>query len=83
MELVLVMPATNSTSERCFSKLRLILTNLGTRMSNKEEIDSLVIVGIAKDFVLRNPIPENIFAVPKTNASSKVPKCFGTFKSIP
>ena len=36
VELVLLMPATNSTSKRCFSKLRLILTHLRTRMSQKD-----------------------------------------------
>jgi hypothetical protein len=82
VELVLVMPATNSTSERCFSKLRLILTHLRTAMTQKrlnhmmiftiykEEVDSLDIEEIAKYFVMRNPVRQRIFGTFKLDQGS-------------
>ena len=64
MKLLLVMPATNATSERSFSALRRIKTYLRSTMSqqrlnslmvlhaNKEKTDSLDLVQVAREFVV-------------------------------
>ena len=51
--LILVLPATNATSERSFSKLKLLKTYLRSTMSQ------------AKELVLRHSKRENIFEIPK------------------
>ena len=76
-ELVLVLPATNATSERSFSKLKLIKTYLRSSMTQKrlnhymvlgiykEHLDTIDLKELAKEFVLRCPRRENIFEIPK------------------
>ena len=76
-ELVLVLPATNATSERSFSKLKLIKTTNRASMSQerlnhymilgtyKEQLDNIDLKKLAKEFVLRKPRRENIFQIPK------------------
>jgi len=76
-ELVLVLPATNATSERSFSKLKLIKTTNRASMSQerlnhymilgtyKEQLDNMDLKKLAKEFVLRKPRRENIFQIPK------------------
>ena len=61
---VLVLPATNATSERSFSKLKLLKTYLRSTMSQarlnhymifsvyKEHVDILDLPALAKEFVL-------------------------------
>ena len=67
VKLILVMPATNSLSERSFSALRRIKNYLRStmtqkRMNNlmvmsvyKEEADNLDLINVANDFVAGNP----------------------------
>ena len=67
------MPATNATSERSFSKLKLVKTYLRSTMSKaylnhymmfsvyKENVDSLDLPDLAKEFVLRYPKRESFF----------------------
>ena len=76
-ELVLVLPATNATLERSFSKLKLIKTTNCASMSQerlnhymilgtyKEQLDNIDLKKHAKEFVLRKPRRENIFQIPK------------------
>ena len=64
IELILVLPATNATSERSFSKLKLLKTYLRSTMSQaslnnymmfsvyKEHVDTLDLPALAKEFVL-------------------------------
>ena len=65
LELVLVLPATNATSERNFSKIGLIKTPICSTMSHKEEVDKLNLKKLATDFVLNVPKHKNFFAVPE------------------
>ena len=83
LELVLVLPATNATSERCFSKLKLIKTYLRSRMTQqrlnhymifaiyKEYVDKLDIEALAAEFVQRCPRRENTFEIPKHLKTTK------------
>ena len=50
MELVLVLPATNSTSERGFSKMKLVKTYLRSTMT-QERLNHLMILSIYKEMV--------------------------------
>ena len=71
------MPATNSTTERNFSKLKLLKTYLRNSMTQKrlnhlmicaiyqEHLDDLDLEELAKEFVLRNSKRENVFHIPK------------------
>ena len=73
LELLLVMPATNATSERSFSALRRLKTYLRTTMSqlrlnnlmvlhvHKELTDSLDLKSIARSFVNANDSRKRIF----------------------
>ena len=66
-EIVLILPATNATSERSFSKLKLIKTHTRTSMLQerlnhymvlgiyKKHLDDIDLKKLAKEFVLRNP----------------------------
>ena len=77
LELVLVLPATNATSERNFSKMGLIKTPICSTMSHarlnhcvifsthKEKVDELNLKKLATDFVLNVPKLKNFFAVPE------------------
>ena len=81
LELVLVLPATNATSERNFSKMGLIKTPIRSTMSHerlnhcmifsthKEEVVKLNLKKLATDFVLNVPKRKNFFAVPEGNNS--------------
>ena len=72
-----MLPATNATSERNFSKMGLIKTPIRSTMSHerlnhcmifsthKEEVDKLNLKKIATDFVLNVPKHRNFFAVPE------------------
>ena len=63
MQLLLVMPATNATSERSFSALRRVKTYLRTTMTqqclnhlmvlhvHKTSTDALDLMGVAREFV--------------------------------
>ena len=76
LELVLVLQATNATSERNFSKMGLIKTPIRSTMSHerlnhcmifsthKEENDELNLKKIVTDFVLNVQKRKNFFAVP-------------------
>ena len=50
MKLILVMPATNATSERSFSALRRIKTYLRSTMK-QERLDSLIVLHVHKDLI--------------------------------
>ena len=50
MKLILVMPATNATSEQSFSALRRIKTYLRSTMK-QERLNSLMILHVHKDFI--------------------------------
>ena len=50
MELVLVLPATNSTSERGFSKMKLVKTYLRSTMT-QERLNHLMILSTYKEMV--------------------------------
>ena len=50
MKLILVMPATNSTSERSFSALRRIKTYLRSTMKQKR-LNSLMVSHVHKDLI--------------------------------
>ena len=70
IELILVLPATNATSERSFSKLKLHSTMSQARLNHymifsvyKEHVDTLDLPAPAKEFVLRYPKRENIFEI--------------------
>ena len=77
LELVLVLLATNATSERNVSKMGLIKTPIRSTMSHeplnhcmifsthKEEVDKLNLKKLASDFVLNVPKHKNFFAVPE------------------
>lgn len=66
VKLILVMPATNATSERSFSALHRLKTWLHSTTTqsrlnwymllhiHKEKTDALLIPSIAKEFILRN-----------------------------
>ena len=66
-EIVLILPATNATSERSFSKLKLSKTHTRTSMLQerlnhymvlgiyKKHLDDIDLKKLAKEFVLRNP----------------------------
>ena len=76
LELILVLPATNATSERTFSKLRLIKTYLRSTMTQgrlnhlmicaiyHEDLDNLDLEEMAFKFVERYPSRQHIFQVP-------------------
>ena len=76
-ELILVLPATNATSERTFSKLKLLKTYLRATMTQKrlnhlmicsiypEHLDDIDIEDLSKQFVLRNAKRETMFQIPK------------------
>ena len=76
-ELILVLPATNATSERTFSKLKLLKTYLRATMTQKrlnhlmissiypEHLEDLDIEDLSKQFVLRNAKRETMFQIPK------------------
>ena len=63
VKLLLVLPATNTTSERSFSTLRWVKTNLRTTMSlewlnnlmvfhvHKEQVDGMELKKVAREFV--------------------------------
>ena len=71
--LMLVMPAMNAVSERCFSALCRVNTSLRTITgqarinwcltlhAHKERTDALSMTSIANEFVSRNPSRMNIF----------------------
>ena len=80
LELILVLPATNATSERNFSKILLIKTPIRSIMSHerherlnhcmifpthKQEVDKLTLKKLATDFVLNVQKRKNFFAVPE------------------
>ena len=77
LELVLVLPATNATSERNFSKMSLIKTPIRSTMSHerlnhcmvfsthKEKVDDLNLTKLATKFVKKHPKRERFFAVPE------------------
>ena len=77
IEFILVLPATNATSERSFSKLKLLKTYLRSTMSHahlnhymvfsvyKEHLDALDLPALAKEFVLRYLKRESIFEIPR------------------
>ena len=72
-----MLPATNATSERSFSKLKLLKTCVYSTMSQarlnhymifsvyKEHVDTLDLAALAKEFVLRYAKRKNIFEIPK------------------
>jgi len=63
-KLILVMPATNSTSERSFSALRRFKTYLRSTMIqhiHKELTDTLAIKEIANEFIEQNERRVHIF----------------------
>ena len=78
LELVLVLPATNATSERNFSKMGLIKTPIRSTMSHerlnhcmvfsthKEKVDDLNLTKLATKFVKKYPKRERFFAVPES-----------------
>ena len=73
LELILVMPATNATSERSFSALRRVKTYLRNTMSqqrmnnlmllhvHKDVVDSLDLKSVANDFVMDSEHRQKIF----------------------
>ena len=74
VKLILVMPATNATSERCFSALRRVKTYLRGTMrqdrlnyammlhSHKNRTDNLNLINVANDFVTeKNDHRLNVF----------------------
>lgn len=73
MQLILVLPATNATSERSFSAMRRVKNYLRSTMGqerlnhlmvlhvHKSETDSLDIIQIANDFISRNDHREQVF----------------------
>ena len=73
MQLILVLPATNTTSERSFSAMRRVKSYLRTTMSqerlnhlmilhvHKTDTDSLDLIQIANSFVSRNEHREQVF----------------------
>ena len=74
VKLILVMPATNATSERCFSALRRVKTYLRGTMrqdrlnyammlhSHKNRTDNLNLINVANDFVTeKNDHHLNVF----------------------
>ena len=77
LELVLVLPATNATSERNFSKMKLIKTPICSTMSHerlnhcmifsthKGKVDELNLTKLAAKFVKKYPKGEIFFAVPE------------------
>ena len=77
LELVLVLPATNATSERNFSKMKLIKTPIHSTMSHeclnhcmifsthKEKVDELNLTKLATTFVKKYPKRDSFFAVPE------------------
>ena len=75
MKLVLVMPATNATSERSFSAMRRVKSYLRSTMGqerlnylmtlhvHKESTDSLNLVQVANEFVSDNESRQRVFGV--------------------
>ena len=75
LKLILLMPATNATSERCFSALRRLKTWLRTTTSqqiinwcmilhvHKDRTDKLSITEIADEFITRNQSRIDIFGL--------------------
>ena len=75
LELVLVLPATNATSEWNFSKMKLIKYSMRSTVSHerlhhcvifsthKEKVDKLNLKKLATKFVLKYPKRESYFAV--------------------
>ena len=73
MELILVLPAANAESERCFSKMKLIKTYLRSTMSQKrlnhfmifavypELVDELNLKEIGEEFVAKRSGRESVF----------------------
>ena len=72
MQLILVLPATNATSEQSFSAMRRVKNYLRSTMGqerlnhlmvhvHKSETDSLDIIQIANDFISRNDHREQVF----------------------
>lgn len=73
MQLILVLPATNATSERSFSAMRRVKYYLRSTMGqerlnhlmvlhvHKSETDSLDLIQIANTFVSRNDHREQVF----------------------
>ena len=73
MQLILVLPATNATSERSFSAMRRVKNYLRSTMGqerlnhlmvlhvHKSETDSLDIIQIANNFISRNDHREQVF----------------------
>ena len=50
MELILVLPATTAEAERCFSRLKLILTHLRSTLT-QERLNHFMVMGLYPDLV--------------------------------
>ena len=87
LHLVLVMPATNATSERCFSALRRLKTYLRATMTqqrlnstmllyiHKDITDNLDLVNIANDFTFQSQHRRNILGTFTVTDLTSRPTC--------
>jgi hypothetical protein len=76
MKLILVMPATNSSSERSFSCMRRVKTYLRSTMK-QERLNSLMVLHVHKDHTDNLPLLE--IANDFTSKSDRRKQLFGTF----